>query len=405
MVTDLVGQDSLIDSTSELIITDTDWHILFRNSVLDFRDGQWDQWVQLYKEESVSEKGLSWEVADKTTGKYYNVHTFAAKTDGKTSLIHHVYDVSEYAGLVRDLSSYSSEWRILASCQDELIQNLSDDPCNSLFVAVKYFDVSHAVLFLDVGGELWRYVLEKEGDTPSFAEVKDVEYSFAPGEQVTLPDLPEKTYMCCCSGRAVSIVGYAMFVPIPDEKEKRLHSMLFNEFKLYIEHALLQKQIIYENEHDHATGLYNKGKLNELVSSSFRNAESIAVFNMDVNYLKRVNDTIGHEAGNSLIRKAAESIKAISNDRVFGFRVGGDEFLVVAMNVTDQDTEELLRVWRRKLTELNEDKETPECIIACGLCRQYAPYDLEKIMEEADKRMYQDKRRIKIARGEDPDQR
>ena len=405
MITDLVEQGSLIDRTAELLITDENWKILYRNGVLDFSEEQWAKWSMLYQEDPVSETGLSWELADKSDGKYYNVRTFPDTSKGNLRLVHHVYDVSDYADIFRELTSYSSEWRKLAACQDELISNLSDDPCRCLNVAIKYFDVPYAVLYLEMGGDIYRFLQEKDETKVSVKKVRKFDFVTEAGDTMDLPELPEVSHICCCSGHALGKVGYGMFFRIPDEKAKRLHTRLYNEFKLYIENALLQKQIVYENEHDHMTGLFNKGKFVGLKQTTFLTSESIAVFNLDVNYLKRVNDTLGHEAGNAMIQKAAMSIKAISDDRVFGFRVGGDEFLVVAVNVSEEETQEILRNWREKLAELNEDKETPECIVACGLCRAEAPYEFDKVMEKADGLMYEDKRKIKIARGDDPDKR
>ncbi len=407
MIMDLADLGNLIDHTSELLITDEKWTVLYRNHALDFTEEQWARWSMLYREETVEETGLSWEVADKAAGKYYNVRSFPDRSKGELRLIHHIYDVSDYALIFRELTAYSSEWKKLASCQDELIGNLSADPSRCLDVAIKYFSVPYAVLYLRVRGEVFRYVKTKgEAQIASEkTESTDVDFTASAGAVVELLDFPDRHHICCCSGKAAGAVDYAMFCHVPDEKEQRLHAMLYNEFKLYIENALLQEQIVYENEHDHMTGLYNKGKFLELKQTLFRTGSGIAVYNMDVNYLKRVNDTMGHEAGNALICKAGNSIKNISGERVFGFRVGGDEFLVVAVNVTEEEANEILSSWRKGLSKLNEDKETPECIIACGLSYQAAPYEFEKVMERADALMYEDKRRIKIARGDDPDQR
>ena len=47
-----------------------------------------------------------------------------------------------------------------------------------------------------------------------------------------------------------------------------------------------------------------------------------------------MNDLFGHEAGDKLIIKSADSIRKVINNKVHGFRMGGDEFLMVAENVT-----------------------------------------------------------------------
>ena len=89
----------------------------------------------------------------------------------------------------------------------------------------------------------------------------------------------------------------------------------------------------HEKEHDDLTGLYNKRKFLAMKQSLFRRQKAIAVFNLDVNNLKYMNDHFGHEAGDKLIRKAAESMKRIEARNVMPFRVGGDEFMIVALHV------------------------------------------------------------------------
>ena len=87
-----------------------------------------------------------------------------------------------------------------------------------------------------------------------------------------------------------------------------------------VSNAVIEAQ--YEAEHDKLTGLYNKGKYMMLKEKHFNDPGSIALFNFDVNNLKYINDNFGHEYGDELIVKAAQSIHAVTSDRVFGFRMG-----------------------------------------------------------------------------------
>ena len=146
-----------------------------------------------------------------------------------------------------------------------------------------------------------------------------------------------------------------------------------------------------EKERDALTGLYNKGKLVELKQSLFKSQDALAVFNMDVNNLKHMNDTHGHEAGDRLILKAAESLRRIEARNVLTFRTGGDEFLAVALHVSMEEAENLRRRWEAGLKELNEAPDGIECIVACGMAYGTRGYDLEALFAEADRRMYEDK--------------
>lgn len=150
--------------------------------------------------------------------------------------------------------------------------------------------------------------------------------------------------------------------------------------------------IIYEAEHDQLTGLYNKGKYLSMCKETFPNLDSIGIFNMDVNNLKKLNDTYGHEAGDKLLIKAADSIKAVTNQKVYGFRMGGDEYLMIAMNVTKKQVDNILASWEEELAKLNQLNDGIECIVAVGVVYAEKPYDYAKIFKEADELMYEDKK-------------
>lgn len=165
------------------------------------------------------------------------------------------------------------------------------------------------------------------------------------------------------------------------------------------------RELKAEKERDELTGLYNKGKLMELKRGLFSRQEVIAVYNMDLNYLKRTNDTLGHEAGDQLLRKAAESLRNIEARNVMAFRVGGDEFVVVALHLSRQEAEALKQTWEDGLAQLNQRDDGVTCVVACGMAYGEKGYDLEAVMAEADARMYEDKRAKKLAAGDPLDER
>lgn len=166
---------------------------------------------------------------------------------------------------------------------------------------------------------------------------------------------------------------------------------------LYRDISDYSKTLKEERDHDEMTGLLNKGKFLEMKQGLFRNQERIAVFNMDLNFLKYMNDTYGHEAGDRLIKKAAASLKKIAARNVIPFRVGGDEFMVVALHVDREGAEKLKAEWEQGLEELNRQDGGIPCVIACGLAYGEKGYDLDKVMALADQRMYEDKKAKKAA--------
>ncbi|SCX84057.1 diguanylate cyclase (GGDEF) domain-containing protein [Lachnospiraceae bacterium XBB2008] len=154
----------------------------------------------------------------------------------------------------------------------------------------------------------------------------------------------------------------------------------------------------YEAEHDKLTGLYNKGKYIMLKEDHFGNPGSIALFNFDVNNLKYINDNYGHEYGDELIIKAAQSIHAVTSDNVFGFRMGGDEYAMVAVNITEKEAEEIHSRWEKTLAELNTQGDV-FCVMACGIKYCKGEFDADELFHQADDQMYLDKKARKD-RGE-----
>ena len=161
---------------------------------------------------------------------------------------------------------------------------------------------------------------------------------------------------------------------------------------LYRDISDYSKTLKDEKEHDGLTGLYNKGKFMSLKQTLFPKQRSIAIFNMDVNNLKHMNDTYGHEAGDSLIKKAAESLRKIEARNVMAFRVGGDEFMAVGLHMSLEEAEALLKAWEAGLAELNRQNDGIPCVIACGMAFGEGDFDLEALFKQADERMYEDKK-------------
>ena len=112
--------------------------------------------------------------------------------------------------------------------------------------------------------------------------------------------------------------------------------------------------------------------------------QSIGVVYCDVTGLKGVNDTMGHKAGDDLILRASACLEQVFGD--YGvFRIGGDELLVLCAQI-DQDT---LAERMRQLECLTAENDIN---IAVGVIWQdRTDTHLEELLQEAEKRMYEDK--------------
>jgi diguanylate cyclase (GGDEF)-like protein/PAS domain S-box-containing protein len=100
-----------------------------------------------------------------------------------------------------------------------------------------------------------------------------------------------------------------------------------------------EDKLLYLSTHDHLTGLYNRRyfeqKLKELDT---KENLPFSIIMFDVNGLKLVNDSFGHDMGDVLLNKAAETIKKACRHEDFIARIGGDEFVLVLPKTSRQDT-------------------------------------------------------------------
>ena len=185
-------------------------------------------------------------------------------------------------------------------------------------------------------------------------------------------------------------------------KQKQIHHLADTSLYMgmYRDISDYSRKLRTEKEYDRMTGLYNKGKFMEMNKHLFRTQETIAVFNMDVNNLKQVNDSLGHEAGDRLIRKAAESLKRIAARNVLPFRVGGDEFVAVAIHVSREEAEKIRKKWEEGLAELNRQDDGIRCTVACGFAYGEPGFDPDEVFARADRLMYEDKKNRKQQAGQ-----
>lgn len=150
------------------------------------------------------------------------------------------------------------------------------------------------------------------------------------------------------------------------------------------------------SEHDRLTYLFNRTKLDEMQETEYRELTSCGVLYFDLNMLKEVNDTLGHEAGDALLCQFAESIRSISSHDVHAYRYGGDEFIVIVCNCKEERLDQLLDMWRHRLSHLVKLSGMP-CSVAVGQAFSEAPFELEQLIQRADAAMYVNKALTKKA--------
>lgn len=140
------------------------------------------------------------------------------------------------------------------------------------------------------------------------------------------------------------------------------------------------KKLSYQ---DTLTGLYNRNKYIEVLKAALqRTSKQVGAAYIDLNGLKQRNDHAGHEAGDDLLCRCAEILAKVFPGHVY--RVGGDEFIIGVVGMTEQEFYQRIALLRERLQEA-------QISVSLGALWQEEPENLEAMMQEADRRMYAEK--------------
>lgn len=157
--------------------------------------------------------------------------------------------------------------------------------------------------------------------------------------------------------------------------------------------AVAEKKYRLLSTQDPLTQIYNRTYF-ELEINQLQSLQEvpICVVGFDVDGLKLVNDTLGHKAGDGLIRAAAECIKNSFRDGDTVARVGGDEFVVLMPGAGLEEMQLGIERVKRAVVEHNKIYlELPLAMSMGGAIGTTLPLKIEELISEADNVMYQQK--------------
>ena len=164
------------------------------------------------------------------------------------------------------------------------------------------------------------------------------------------------------------------------------------------ERAAQEERIRHQAYHDALTGLPNRASFTEHLEEAMRRAKRagwpIALLFLDLDLFKRVNDSLGHDAGDRLLRIAAERIRRSVREADMLFRMGGDEFTMLLEDV--RGPEEAAMVAGRVIDGIAEPLQLQHHEIAVTASIGIALYPRddvvgERLVKAADTAMYRAK--------------
>ena len=173
--------------------------------------------------------------------------------------------------------------------------------------------------------------------------------------------------------------------------------LLLRSMQYSIERKRYQEQIEFHANYDALTGLPNRNLLHDRLKQSVfaqRYVRSIGVVFLDIDHFKFVNDSLGHNTGDKLLRCVAERLTEALRDGDTVARLGGDEFILI---LNDQPGEEIIfRAMQRIMSSIAKPIKVDghELLVTCSAGISLYPQDgpdVDTLLKHADAAMYRAK--------------
>lgn len=213
---------------------------------------------------------------------------------------------------------------------------------------------------------------------------------------VNLETLPKRLY-----GKKLLSIEYlsmyrgwvrSTFVPVKYD-ENGFANFLIYYTRTIDEEKRREEELIFKMNKDELTELFNRHAFEEAVKTlnATNVSDNTVFFSVDMNSLKEINDQKGHDAGDKVLRAAADCLKNTIGKYGNIYRIGGDEFVgIVQMDASlIHDTKVLLK---KECKKWSEENGLP-LYLSIGVITKchHKDLSLNELLKFADKRMYRDK--------------
>ena len=166
------------------------------------------------------------------------------------------------------------------------------------------------------------------------------------------------------------------------------------------ERKRMEEEIIALSITDHLTGLYNRRGFLTLAEQQMkveeRSKKEIALLFTDLDKMKVINDTLGHEKGDQALIEVASILREVFRKSDIIARVGGDEFAVFGIGTTQKDLD-ILKIRLQQRIDIHNAAENRDYSISLSVGTAFTdhehPCSIGELMSKADTLMYEQKRR------------
>jgi diguanylate cyclase (GGDEF)-like protein len=209
----------------------------------------------------------------------------------------------------------------------------------------------------------------------------------------------------------MAVDSYTDFAHFPAEEIEML-SAIARQASVLIENARLHEQVEQQAIADPLTGLYNHRHLHERLEQEIarakRTGRSVAVLMLDIDNMKLINDTYGHQVGDEALRLLASALQSSCRSEDIPGRYGGDEFMVILPEADGAEAERIGERVQAGLADSYVEGESKDGCVPVRVSMGIACYPsdatvMHELVALADSALYRSKQRgggrITTARG------
>jgi diguanylate cyclase (GGDEF)-like protein/PAS domain S-box-containing protein len=249
---------------------------------------------------------------------------------------------------------------------------------------------------------MWRWVLEKL--KPIVTNVTSLDPRFSGMPEWHFPVHQFLAVPAVMSGAIVGLIAVANSDNPYMERDLKAVERLATLYAIAIHRVRTENALRDLSLIDELTKVYNRRGFMTLaeqqIKVAHRTKKEMSIFYADLDDLKKINDTYGHDEGDAVLVEAAAILRDAFRDSDIIARLGGDEFAVLTIDVAEGKASSLARRLREKIAARNSrpGQEYPVSF-SLGTARYDPdkPCSLAELITSADKRMYQDKSAKKAA--------
>ena len=191
---------------------------------------------------------------------------------------------------------------------------------------------------------------------------------------------------------SVDLIRDEQDLPVSGAYEIRFLAKTYN----LMHHTNMQskEKLTYEATHDKLTGLYNRRGYDFLMDNV--DLETSALLLFDIDHFKSINDTYGHDAGDRILTRVADTIFGNFRAQDYICRIGGDEMAVIMVHAEPA----LASLIESKVKKINKtlsvsDGDDPGVMLSCGVAFGESGSSSDSLFKEADTCLYEVKDGLK----------